>query len=95
MASQTLNLGQLGSVPTSLCLFTLLAGSLWIAYRRLAPYGNIAETDFEGRVDRVLKSTPLIDGHNDLPYLLRIELQNRINSGKFTFRDGKKHTVQL
>ncbi|KAJ5358887.1 dipeptidyl aminopeptidase [Penicillium cataractarum] len=88
MASQTLNLGQLGSVPTSLCLFTLLTGSLWIAYRRLAPNGNIAETDYAGRVDRVLKSTPLIDGHNDLPYLLRIELQNQINGGKFTFRDA-------
>ncbi|KAH8700124.1 dipeptidyl aminopeptidase [Talaromyces proteolyticus] len=87
MASQTLYLGQVGSVSTSLCLFTLLTGSLWIAYR-LGPRNDIAETDYAGRAARVLKSTPLIDGHNDLPYLLRIELQNQINDGKFTFQEG-------
>ncbi|EXJ96510.1 hypothetical protein A1O1_01636 [Capronia coronata CBS 617.96] len=45
--------------------------------------------DFTGRTERVLKTTPLIDGHNDLPYLLRLELKNRIyDEGKFTFREG-------
>lgn len=89
MANQTLYLGQVGSVSTSLCLFTLVtAGSLWIAYR-LGTKNHIAEKDYAGRAARVLKSTPLIDGHNDLPYLLRIELQNQVNGGKFNFHEGK------
>jgi membrane dipeptidase len=94
MASQTLYLGQLGSVSPSLCLFTLLTGSLWIAYR-LRPRNHIAETDYAGRAARVLKSTPLIDGHNDLPYLLRIELQNQVNGGKFNFHEGKNSHLPL
>jgi membrane dipeptidase len=43
----------------------------------------IDPSDYALRTRRVLKSTPLIDGHNDLPWLLRIELQNRIYDGRF------------
>ena len=32
-----------------------------------------ADNDLAARVDRVLAATPLIDGHNDLPWELRIE----------------------
>lgn len=47
-------------------------------------------SDFDARLDRILATTPLIDGHNDLPYLLRIELLNKIyDSDFFTFWDGK------
>lgn len=42
----------------------------------------INPTDYAGRARRVLQSTPLIDGHNDLPWLLRLELHNRIYDGK-------------
>lgn len=36
--------------------------------------------------ETLLKKFPLIDGHNDLPYLLRLELQNQIyNTSQFTF----------
>ena len=39
-------------------------------------------TDYAERTRRVLRDTPLIDGHNDLPWQLRIELHNRIyNNG--------------
>lgn len=52
--------------------------------RRLDPL------DFAQRAEHILSTTPLIDGHNDLPYLLRIELQNRIyNTDVFTFRKGR------
>jgi hypothetical protein len=53
--------------------------------------GRVPEyTDYAARTQHILSSTPLIDGHNDLPYLLRIELQNKIYDNKsFTFRDGK------
>ncbi|KAH8430922.1 dipeptidase [Aspergillus melleus] len=37
-------------------------------------------TDYLGRARRILKTTPLIDGHNDLPYLIQVELQNKIYS---------------
>lgn len=80
---------QLNSMSKSLYLLTLLGGVSWIAYR-LARRREIAETDYAARVERVLKSTPLIDGHNDLPYLLRIELQNQINDGKLTFGKGRR-----
>ncbi len=33
--------------------------------------GRAADGDFSARVDRVLAATPLIDGHNDLPWELR------------------------
>lgn len=39
--------------------------------------------DYAARTKQVLKTTALIDGHNDLPWLLRVELQNRIRDEKF------------
>ncbi|KAF7562323.1 hypothetical protein G7046_g1810 [Stylonectria norvegica] len=43
----------------------------------------IDPTNYALRTRRVLETTPLIDGHNDLPWLLRIELHNRIRDEKF------------
>lgn len=46
-------------------------------------------TDNAVRTERILRTTPLIDGHNDLPYLLRLELQNKIYNNKtFNFSEG-------
>lgn len=46
--------------------------------------------DHAARTEAILKSTPLIDGHNDLPFLLRLELHNQIYDNKtFSFRDGE------
>lgn len=46
--------------------------------------------DYAARTEAILKTTPLIDGHNDLPFLLRLELHNQIYDNKtFSFRDGK------
>ncbi|KAI1103727.1 membrane dipeptidase-domain-containing protein [Jackrogersella minutella] len=42
----------------------------------------VDSTNYAERTRRVLKSTPLIDGHNDLPWQLRIELHNRIYDGQ-------------
>ena len=68
-----------------LSVVTLLAASLWAVYR----IQSTSELpDISTRIDSILKNTPLIDGHNDLPYLLRIELQNKINGDLFTFRQG-------
>ncbi|XXH01866.1 hypothetical protein Hte_008228 [Hypoxylon texense] len=49
---------------------------LWPGQSPVDP-ANYAE-----RTRRVLKTTPLIDGHNDLPWQLRIELHNRIYDGR-------------
>ncbi|KAK5094664.1 hypothetical protein LTS08_008520 [Lithohypha guttulata] len=45
--------------------------------------------DLDSRVESVMRSAPLIDGHNDLPYLIRLELKNKIyDSDRFTFATG-------
>lgn len=80
---------------------SILAGAAGIV---LAVAGYLAvgkqavdPTDYALRTERILSSTPLIDGHNDLPYLLRIELQNKIyDNSTFTFRHGnKKHKLPI
>lgn len=45
--------------------------------------GGIDPHDYAARARRVLQESPLIDGHNDLPWLIRVELQNRIRSDEF------------
>ncbi|KAK5049396.1 hypothetical protein LTR84_004325 [Exophiala bonariae] len=39
--------------------------------------------DYAGRARQILRSTPLIDGHNDFPYLLRHQLHNQIYDRDF------------
>src|SRR5262245_59293352 len=39
-----------------------------------------ADTDFDKRVERVLARTPLIDGHNDLPWQTRERFQSKLAS---------------
>lgn len=51
---------------------------------------HIDPLDYKARTEDLMRTTPLIDGHNDLPYLLRIELKNRIyDEDKFSFVEGK------
>ncbi|ODH53043.1 hypothetical protein GX48_00913 [Paracoccidioides brasiliensis] len=45
-------------------------------------------SDFLKRANRILETSPIIDGHNDLPYLIRIETKNKIYSERFTFESG-------
>lgn len=64
-----------------------LAALLLGLYYRIEP--RLDPSDYEARAQRVSTGTPLIDGHNDLPYLLRLELQNKIyDTDKFTFRES-------
>lgn len=67
-----------------------VAGALLLGAYYAWSYGEnttISAHDYKARTERVLRTTPLIDGHNDLPYLLRIELKNKIQDGRFTFED--------
>ncbi|KAK3949708.1 membrane dipeptidase-domain-containing protein [Pseudoneurospora amorphoporcata] len=52
--------------------------------------GSSGEKSIERRVKRILKHTPLIDGHNDLPIMLRWKFNNHINGKNFTtgWEDG-------
>jgi membrane dipeptidase len=38
------------------------------------------EADLNARVERVLSATPLIDGHNDLPWEVRLRFKNRVTA---------------
>lgn len=59
----------------------------YYAYRKTQD--AIDPEDYAARTDRILGTTPLIDGHNDLPFLLRLELHNQIyNEKTFPFREG-------
>ncbi|KAI1637560.1 dipeptidyl aminopeptidase [Biscogniauxia mediterranea] len=64
---------------------------LGLSYVLATLYGRdpaVDPLDFASRTEKILKSTPLIDGHNDLPYLLRLELRNKIyDKSTFTFRE--------
>ncbi|KAH8690459.1 membrane dipeptidase-domain-containing protein [Talaromyces proteolyticus] len=69
----------LGVVGIAVILAPITTVATWLGLGE-AP---IDTTNYALRTRRVLESTPLIDGHNDLPWLLRIELQNRIYGGRF------------
>ena len=60
--------------------FTTLGSLLQPAEKPIDP------TNYALRTERVLKTTPLIDGHNDLPWQLRIELHNRVYDESFNPR---------
>jgi membrane dipeptidase len=45
--------------------------------------GVLQEDDYAGRAKQVLRSTPLIDGHNDFPFLIRQQLRNKIYDTDF------------
>lgn len=73
-------LGTLGVILTSVLL------SPFTSPQESIP--NIDPTDYAARTKHVLSTTPLIDGHNDLPYLIRTELKHQIYNERFTFNTG-------
>jgi len=63
----------------------------WIAFFALSESAALAASDdYQARVERVLKQTPLIDGHNDLPW----EIRER-NKGRLSTIDLKSDTSKL
>ena len=49
----------------------LRAGLLLCILTSCAAHAAQSDSDYAARIDRVLSATPLIDGHNDLPWVLR------------------------
>ena len=43
----------------------------------------------QARIDRILKRTPLIDGHNDLPWALRDDHGSKITGLESGTRNGR------
>ncbi|KAI1773190.1 membrane dipeptidase-domain-containing protein [Hypoxylon cercidicola] len=79
--SQTQNSGFLSRFRYHLFAagFAFLLGPFAFLWPGQSP---IDPTNYAERTRRVLQTTPLIDGHNDLPWQLRIELHNRIYDGR-------------
>jgi membrane dipeptidase len=65
----------------------LLAAALLLC---VALAATAADADYAGRVARILRETPLIDGHNDLPWVIR----ERFN-GDLSAVDLKSDTAHL
>jgi hypothetical protein len=85
----------LSAIVSSIVLLGIAVA--WLAPSNLLPWrsGDIRQTttgftevhldphDYAGRARQILRSTPLIDGHNDFPYLLRHQLHNKIYDHDF------------
>ncbi|TAQ86574.1 hypothetical protein B7494_g5099 [Chlorociboria aeruginascens] len=56
---------------------------------------TIYKLDYASRTERLMKTTPLVDRHNGLPYLLRLELKNKINDTQFNFREGNTDLIRM
>ena len=68
-----------------------IRGLAWTAFFALATATvQAAGDDYDARLERVLKQTPLIDGHNDLPW----EIRER-NKGRLETIDLKSDTSKL
>ena len=66
-------------------------GLAWSAFFALSASSALAASnDYQERVERLLKQTPLIDGHNDLPW----EIRDR-NKGRLSTIDLKSDTSTL
>ncbi len=60
---------------------TILAPAIYLRSFYQPFQAPLDPTDYAARTKKVLSEIPLIDGHNDLPYLIRVELKNRIYNG--------------
>lgn len=54
-----------------------------------SPFKSTPPTSYAERTKHLMSTTPLIDGHNDMPHMVRKELANKIyDISKFTLREG-------
>ncbi|KAF6227355.1 hypothetical protein HO133_008799 [Letharia lupina] len=87
-----LSYGDISPLRTLLVIFIIVVGlamfvSLLIPDAFNPPWNKAPEDDdmtVKARVDKILAETPLIDGHNDLAFLIRYAFQNNIYDKNFT-----------
>lgn len=79
--------------PVKIITIASLALGVWIAANtKSILYGqSIDPLDYETRKNRLLSETPLIDGHNDLPFLVRLQLNNQIYGDNLPFDTGESY----
>ncbi|KAG0643192.1 membrane dipeptidase-domain-containing protein [Tuber brumale] len=78
--------------------FVLLAGSISLGgfhFRDSIHACGKSYWSIEKRVENILRFTPLIDGHNDLPFAIRHLFANKIYSDNFTFDTSLPFQVDL
>ncbi|HEX6834414.1 MAG TPA: membrane dipeptidase, partial [Rudaea sp.] len=66
---------------------TVLARSLLMT--ALLAAGSAAAADDPARVNRILAATPLIDGHNDLPWEIRTRFHGDVSTFDFASDTGR------
>ncbi|KAJ5429509.1 Peptidase M19 renal dipeptidase [Penicillium cf. griseofulvum] len=76
--------------PLRLVAIGSISIALWVAIRvrDIMQRQDIDPLDFAARSTMVLSEIPLIDGHNDLPFLVRLQLNNQIYGGHLPFGKG-------
>ncbi len=74
---------------SSICKVSLLIGGLMFTTLAAALRAQTANDPYLARAKRVLSTTPLIDGHNDLPWRIR---EDSIARGSVDAYDIRKHT---
>jgi membrane dipeptidase len=71
-----------------LAIFVISIATLSVPFSFLQPAKfPVDPHDNAARTKHVLSTTPLIDGHNDLPHLIRIELYGKMYDGNFDAND--------
>ena len=88
-------------VAVALVIVVLTPGAREIIWHQpdwSPPWAPKAPSSISDRVSRILKSTPLIDGHNDLAITIRLAYHNKIYGNNFTSafeREGMVSQVDL
>lgn len=59
-------------------IFTTFLTAIAVAFPVIPASAQPIDSKTMARIDRILKQTPLIDGHNDLPYALRGDYELRV-----------------
>ncbi|HEX9219559.1 MAG TPA: dipeptidase [Gemmatimonadaceae bacterium] len=75
-----------GQLRRALSLLVLMAGAVPLHAQSGSPAGD---NPYLVRAERILRETPLIDGHNDLPWRIR---EDSIARGNVDVYDLRKHT---
>lgn len=77
--------------PLRIIAIASVSITIWLAMKsKDMLYGEKFDPlDYQARAARILSETPLIDGHNDLPFLVRLQLNNQIYGNNLPFRQGE------
>lgn len=81
-----------GSSIWSIFLLTVSIVAALYSLHVVNKEAQLNRTDYADRARNILETTPLVDGHNDFPFLLRQQLHGQINSHDFEAGRLGSHT---